>query len=731
MSERKSSRGRKRTLTDSARKRKKKDSTAKYNQARICLGDQHDRWMEIKEELNVKTHAEVAKVLIDRFTNCQEDGSSIPKKRLDEIDPNNKHIQKLTSTPGPGNQFMVVPSDVSEITSSDHDPVNSNNEMSGVEEMHSVSHTEGTAWCQQKSTPCNMSSTFVNPFDLTIDVTESYPDDDDLTDEDYEPNFNLTIRSTNNDMVLEDDRDMEESYNEEEESLKPDIGGPGINKIQLENAKELLRDTPYIVFSSCLENMLNFSISSVCNFDKCTEIVSRKQEVVGSALYVKWVCNGGHMVHKWCSQPILNNRLHAGDLLLAAAILFSGNNFKKVAMLAKFLRLPFPGESSFNKIQRTYLILVVDNYWIDTIRRMCYRDIPGHTAQYCSYTFMEYDSKEILSIVTMDKRVTDHKSGNLEKACFLKGLQYLIGKNLHIKEVVTDAHTQIAALMKKDFPDIQHSFDVWHGAKNFGKKICRAASKDKQTAELTEWSKDIVNHLWHCYNICNTKEEFSVRTIYFNLLNHVVDKHEWLCPQDSAGKIVRCQHGPLDSNREKGWLKPNSPAHVALRKLVLDKRFLNQTHHYLTFRSTAELENFQNLILMYASKRIAYRPPTYRSRNLLAAIDHNRHINRPSIVNRDGTLRYQRSFNKKSRRWSAYPVKEDKSYDYITELMEKVIERRLNDTIGMNRPALLETDDPRRISRVLAPIPPPATAEIVQQQKSRFSAKQDDTLDTN
>ncbi|KAL3884899.1 hypothetical protein ACJMK2_024998 [Sinanodonta woodiana] len=122
---------------------------------------------------------------------------------------------------------------------------------------------------------------------------------------------------------------------------------------------------------------------------------------------------------------------------------------------------------------------------------------------------------------------------------------------------------------------------------------------------------------------------------------------------------------------------------------------------------------------MYASKRIAYRPPIYSSSNVLAAIGHNRHINRPSFVNRDGTLR----------RWSAYPVKEDKRYDYITELMEKVIERRLNDNIGMNRPVVLETDDPKRISIVLAPIPPPATAEIIQQQKSRFESKQDDTLD--
>lgn len=47
-------------------------------------------------------------------------------------------------------------------------------------------------------------------------------------------------------------------------------------------------------------------------------------------------------------------------------------------------------------------------------------DSPGHCAQFCSYTFMEYETKKILSIVTMDKRMTDKKSTVLEKACFLK-----------------------------------------------------------------------------------------------------------------------------------------------------------------------------------------------------------------------------------------------------------------------------------------------------------------------
>jgi hypothetical protein len=58
------------------------------------------------------------------------------------------------------------------------------------------------------------------------------------------------------------------------------------------------------------------------------------------------------------------------------------------------------------------------------------------------------------------------------------------------------------------------------------------------------------------------------------------------------------------------------------------------------FRSTAELEGFNNLILMYAGKRFSYIPPVYRARNLIAAIDHNSHLERPSVINKDGTERY-------------------------------------------------------------------------------------------
>ena len=58
--------GPKRKLSDSARKRNKKAANAKLNKNRIYIGDEYDRWMEIKPALRLETNSEVAKILLDR-----------------------------------------------------------------------------------------------------------------------------------------------------------------------------------------------------------------------------------------------------------------------------------------------------------------------------------------------------------------------------------------------------------------------------------------------------------------------------------------------------------------------------------------------------------------------------------------------------------------------------------------------------------------------------------------
>lgn len=69
---------------------------------------------------------------------------------------------------------------------------------------------------------------------------------------------------------------------------------------------------------------------------------------------------------------------------------------------------------------------------------------------------------------------------------------------------------------------------------------------------------------------------------------------------------------------------------------------LKWKYHYLiiSHRSTASLENFQNLILKYSSKRHSYTPPVYRARNLVAALDHNANCDREAAKRKDGSLRF-------------------------------------------------------------------------------------------
>lgn len=79
-------------------------------------------------------------------------------------------------------------------------------------------------------------------------------------------------------------------------------------------------------------------------------------------------CHKKHIKHRWCSQPLLNNGLHSGDLMIAAAVLCSGNNFSKVELMAKILKLHFPSQSSFTRMQRTYIVPAIEEKWDEHLR---------------------------------------------------------------------------------------------------------------------------------------------------------------------------------------------------------------------------------------------------------------------------------------------------------------------------------------------------------------------------
>jgi hypothetical protein len=44
---------------------------------------------------------------------------------------------------------------------------------------------------------------------------------------------------------------------------------------------------------------------------------------------------------------------------------FVGSNFKKISMFSKFLQLSILSQTTFSKIQRTYLVPSIDQYWVE------------------------------------------------------------------------------------------------------------------------------------------------------------------------------------------------------------------------------------------------------------------------------------------------------------------------------------------------------------------------------
>ncbi|XP_052281074.1 uncharacterized protein LOC127878588 [Dreissena polymorpha] len=122
-----------------------------------------------------------------------------------------------------------------------------------------------------------------------------------------------------------------------------------------------------------------------------------------------------------------------------------------------------------------------------------------------------------------------------------------------------------------------------------------------------------------------------------------------------------------------------------LQKQVMDKRLLRTIPYYVTCQTTSELESFNNHLLIYAPKRNALRT---------------------QLADKDGNLRWKRSFSKAANNWSVKPVKEVKQYKYIPDLLTKIAGVYLAGEDTLRSAVKVDPLDPRRISAHIATISP-------------------------
>ena len=151
-------------------------------------------------------------------------------------------------------------------------------------------------------------------------------------------------------------------------------------------------DRKFIVFEGQLNKLLTH-----CP-DCGAPVEETDRTIKGSLLSVKMQCLNGHDV-TWDSQPTIGRgmvKTGYGNLLMAAAILFSGGLYSTFSLWASLLNLAFFGKTTFYKIQREILCPVINLAWslqVEAMHFLCRGeqmkvigdarcDSPGYSAKY-------------------------------------------------------------------------------------------------------------------------------------------------------------------------------------------------------------------------------------------------------------------------------------------------------------------------------------------------------------
>ncbi|CAN7942951.1 unnamed protein product [Ixodes pacificus] len=229
---------------------------------------------------------------------------------------------------------------------------------------------------------------------------------------------------------------------------------------QHESSKSIdyVSERKFIVFESCLDELLG-------NCPECTALRRiTEKKIKGACLRVHRICNNGHQ-HTWTSQPSVNRRA-LGDVLLAAATLFSGSIAKKVLRLLRQMGVPCLSYETYFKIQGAFLLPAIRQVWHHKKQNELFEqasgrelvlagdgrsDSPGRSAKYETYTVVDVSTKKVLHVETVQSNET---KGSW--AMELEGLKRTVliceANGLTVGGVITDRHSMIKSFLAKWYP---------------------------------------------------------------------------------------------------------------------------------------------------------------------------------------------------------------------------------------------------------------------------------------
>ena len=163
-------------------------------------------------------------------------------------------------------------------------------------------------------------------------------------------------------------------------------------------------EVKYLVFLSHLLSL--FTQCRSCH-QHCNGEVAQQ---MGTFISIKQECHHCGHKWKWNSQPFIKD-IPAGNILLSAAILFSGSTPTKSLHFLKCLNMACIKERTFHYHQTKYLEPAVVDVWKNSQQTLLSKckspvaiggdgraDSPGHSAKYGSYGIVDMSTNKVIHI---------------------------------------------------------------------------------------------------------------------------------------------------------------------------------------------------------------------------------------------------------------------------------------------------------------------------------------------
>jgi len=172
-----------------------------------------------------------------------------------------------------------------------------------------------------------------------------------------------------------------------------------------ENCADIQEKRKFIVFESKMKELFAHHVGCP---DGGKNVQAAKLTTKGSVATID--CHGCcEQPVRWQTQPFVRS-MGAGNLLLSAGILFTGNDFSNFACVAKATNLQLFSERNFTSTQKKYLFPVVNKNFkehqeevLNDVRNTevvaggdgrC--DSPAHSAKYGTYSIVDTNSSKVL-----------------------------------------------------------------------------------------------------------------------------------------------------------------------------------------------------------------------------------------------------------------------------------------------------------------------------------------------